>query len=61
MQNAPDTTTQNHDIIVLTETFLTEYTAIPGYYATHSYAIQKQEGRPSVGVSCICNNKIGEK
>ena len=60
MQNAPDTT-QNHDIIVLTETFLTEYTAIPGYYTTHSYAVQKQEGRPSGGVSCIYNNKIGEK
>ena len=61
MQNAPDTITQNHDIIVLTETFLTEYTAIPGYYTTHSYAVQKQEGRPSGGVSCIYKNKIWEK
>ena len=44
MHIAPDTITQNHDLIILTETFLTEYIAVPGYCTAHSYASQKQEG-----------------
>jgi hypothetical protein len=51
----------SQDILILTETFITEHIDLPGYYAAHSYAVQKQEGRPSGGVSCLYKPNIGQK
>jgi hypothetical protein len=43
---SPDNLLTSQDTLILTETFITEHIDLPGYYAAHSYAVQKQEGRP---------------
>ena len=41
------------DIVILVETFLTEYINIQEYYNFHRLAIQGERGRPSGGISCL--------
>ena len=48
------------DIIILTETFLTEPIVIERYYNVHALAKQKERGRPYGGVTCLYNHRIGK-
>lgn len=41
------------DVIILTETFLSEETELQGYYSHHILAKQGLIGRPSGGISCF--------
>ena len=41
------------DVVVLTETFLTEEKPMRGYYSYHTLAIQGEAGRPSGGITCL--------
>lgn len=49
----PDNNILRNDILILTETFLTDSTHIEGFYSTHSLATQGQRGRPSGGITCM--------
>ena len=49
----------NEDVIILTETFLTEAVDVPNYYGVHAPAIQRERGRSSGGVSCLFKDTIG--
>ena len=46
------------DIIVLTETFLTEEISLPGYYALHTLATQGDRGRPKGGITCLIKPEL---
>jgi hypothetical protein len=49
----------NFDIMIFTETFLKKPFDIPGYYARHVFASQKEAGRPMRGISVYFNAKAG--
>jgi Reverse transcriptase (RNA-dependent DNA polymerase)/Endonuclease-reverse transcriptase len=47
------------DILIFTETFLKKPFDIPGFYARHVFASQKEAGRPMRGISVYFNAKTG--
>ena len=49
----------NFDIMIFTETFLKKPLHIPGFYARHVFASQKEAGRPMRGISIYFNSKAG--
>lgn len=49
----------NFDIMIFTETFLRKPLHIPGFYARHVFALQKDAGRPMRGISVYFNSKPG--
>lgn len=63
MKNAlpyiPQKTIEETDVLILTETFLTEKTDITGFYNIHTYA-QPTAGRPAGGVSCLVKGTMGK-
>jgi exonuclease III len=44
---------KDYDVVILTETFLTEPRNIAGFYDFHCLAAQHQKGRPYGGISCF--------
>lgn len=60
ISSAPEDIWRNQDVIIATETFLTEPFSIADYYTAHSYAKPKAVGRPEGGVSLIFKPTIGQ-
>ncbi|KAJ4429174.1 hypothetical protein ANN_26177 [Periplaneta americana] len=52
LELAPNELLAKQDVLVLTETFMTDNIDIPGFYATHVSATQGLRGRPIWGISC---------
>jgi Reverse transcriptase (RNA-dependent DNA polymerase)/Endonuclease-reverse transcriptase len=51
---------KNFDIIVFTETFLKVNYDLLDFYSAHLHAIQGMGGRPSGGISCYVNPRLGQ-
>ena len=60
MKTAPEDIWIGNDVIIATETMITEKLDIPKYYSRHALATPKARGRPEGGVSCIYKNTIGK-
>jgi Reverse transcriptase (RNA-dependent DNA polymerase)/Endonuclease-reverse transcriptase len=49
-----------YDLIIFTETFSKVNFDLMNFYSVHSHAIQGVEGRPSGGISCFVNPRLGQ-
>jgi hypothetical protein len=50
---------KQHDILLLTETFLLKDFSIPGYYSENVFGSHSGYGRPKHGISIYYNSKLG--
>ena len=48
-----------YNIVIATDTFLTDHINIPNMYCKHALATKKEKGRPEGGVTCMYKHTIG--